>query len=444
MLRPWQEELDGQFNLQQADRKQRTTPARSPASASSLSLSFPSASALPPDEKGEAAAVLRQSGDGLLLRQHEPALPRLLAQSRLPSSRSSRPFDQPTPLLRTSASYWRGAEGEKEEEETEEMRDEPDAAAVSAAISLSHGLLTPQALLQSGGVLADGGSSAGQRAAGDAGRWVGRRQTAGLSCSAPLLTSSALPAVLSAKPVLSSRELHQLPFIPHDPVLACQAERQSSTRRPLRLLSLSLSAARALSPALRRSALSVDEVNTSGCAVQTIRSAVLAAKRGESRVSAAIAAGCSPPPRRSALSAQAEAKAKQDLYKTEICRNWGATGRCSYGNKCKYGQPPSTARGASSRQQRSAPACCPLCRVSLRSPMAAAHGEDDLKDRGRSETYNTKVGSRACSVAEPSPPPLALTAVLSVLLPCPAVHGPRTLRQPHLHVRPSLQLRASR
>jgi hypothetical protein len=87
------------------------------------------------------------------------------------------------------------------------------------------------------------------------------------------------------------------------------------------------------------SALSVDESNTSGCAVQTIRSAVLAAKRGESRVSAAIAAGCCPPlHRRSPLSAQAEAKAKQELYKTEICRNWSAIGRCSYGNKCKYGQ----------------------------------------------------------------------------------------------------------
>jgi len=62
-------------------------------------------------------------------------------------------------------------------------------------------------------------------------------------------------------------------------------------------------------------------------------------------------------------------KSKTDLYKTEICRNWSATGRCSYGNKCKY-----------------------------------AHGEDDLKDRGRSDTYNTKpctdlarAGCRTCT-----------------------------------------------
>ena len=39
-----------------------------------------------------------------------------------------------------------------------------------------------------------------------------------------------------------------------------------------------------------------------------------------------------------------------------MCRNWKAVGRCSYGNKCRF-----------------------------------AHGELDVKNRVRSETYNTKV-----------------------------------------------------
>ena len=52
------------------------------------------------------------------------------------------------------------------------------------------------------------------------------------------------------------------------------------------------------------------------------------------------------------------------LYKTEMCRNWKAIGRCSYGNKCRF-----------------------------------AHGELDVKNRVRSETYNTKVSSPAHSPA---------------------------------------------
>ena len=53
-----------------------------------------------------------------------------------------------------------------------------------------------------------------------------------------------------------------------------------------------------------------------------------------------------------------------------MCRNWQAAGRCSYGNKCRF-----------------------------------AHGEQDVKDRSRSETYNTKathISHRSRSLPAPS------------------------------------------
>ena len=53
------------------------------------------------------------------------------------------------------------------------------------------------------------------------------------------------------------------------------------------------------------------------------------------------------------------------LYKTEMCRNWEAVGRCSYGNKCRF-----------------------------------AHGKQDVKDRVRSETYNTKVISHLTTLKQ--------------------------------------------
>ena len=84
---------------------------------------------------------------------------------------------------------------------------------------------------------------------------------------------------------------------------------------------------------------------------------------------------------------------RSDLYKTEMCRNWVAVGRCSYGNKCRF-----------------------------------AHGEHDVKDRVRSETYNTKVTPHSTATLRCSTAPTGSHAHSSnfilVVLSSPALTWP--------------------